>query len=116
MRELIEMITSGVEALAVVIIVGGIVYGITGYFFNRSVAPGGAYRGLKNKIGNSLLLGLEFLVAADIIRTVALNPTLTNVATLGVLVLIRTFLSWALLVEIEGRWPWQARAESKAME
>lgn len=113
MRELIEMVASGIEALAVVIIVGGIAYGIVRYFLNRSTETAGAYKSLKDKIGNSLLLGLEFLVAADIIRTVALNPTLVNVATLGVLVLIRTFLSWALLVEIEGRWPWQTRVVSE---
>jgi len=116
MRDLIAMVAGGIEALAVVIIVGGIVYGVARYFLERGSEKGGAYRGLKDKIGNSLLLGLEFLVAADIIRTVALNPTLVNVATLGVLVLIRTFLSWALLVEIEGRWPWQARTAPKATE
>jgi hypothetical protein len=49
----------------------------------------------------------EFLVAADVVRTVALEPTLDNVAVLGLLVLVRTFLSWTLTVEIEGRWPWQ---------
>jgi hypothetical protein len=61
-----------------------------------------------------LLLGLEFLVAGDVVRTVALEPTLTNVAVLGLLVLIRTFLGWSLAVEIEGRWPWQARSEKEA--
>jgi uncharacterized membrane protein len=60
-------------------------------------------------LGRSLLLGLEFLVAADVVRTVALEPTLSNVAVLGPLVLVRTFLSWTLTVEIEGRWPWQAQ-------
>jgi len=58
-------------------------------------------------VGKALLLGLEILVAADIIRTVALEATLNSVIVLGLLVLIRTFLSWALVVEIEGRWPWQ---------
>ena len=55
------------------------------------------------------MLGLEILVAADIIRTVALAPTLSNVLILGLLVLIRTLLSWGLVVEIEERWPWQPR-------
>jgi hypothetical protein len=60
-----------------------------------------------------LLLGLEVLVAADIIRTVVLEPTLRNVLVLGLLVLIRTFLSWSLVLEIEERWPWQpARREA----
>jgi uncharacterized membrane protein len=66
---------------------------------------------LKQSLGRSLLLGLEILVAADVVRTVALEATLESVAVLGLLVLIRTFLSWALVVEIEGRWPWQARSE-----
>ena len=55
----------------------------------------------------ALLLGLEILVAADVIRTVALEPTLNNVVILGILVLIRTFLDWSLVVEIEEHWPWQ---------
>jgi uncharacterized membrane protein len=70
-----------------------------------------AYESYKQEMGRSLLLGLEFLVAGDVVRTVALEPTLTNVAVLGLLVLIRMFLSWSLAVEIEGRWPWQTRTE-----
>jgi uncharacterized membrane protein len=106
MREVIEVVAEGIEVLAVVVIVGGIVYGIVRYFLHTRRKVGGAYKRFKDRIGNSLLLGLEFLVAADIIRTVALNPTLQSVMMLGVLVLIRTFLSWALIVEIEGTWPW----------
>lgn len=55
-------------------------------------------------------------MAGDVVRTVALEPTLNNVAVLGLLVLIRTFLSWSLFVEIEGRWPWQAKAVTSAAE
>ena len=113
MREMIEMVAEGVEALAVLVIVGGIVYGIVRYFFHTRLAANEAYKRFKNRIGNSLLLGLEFLVAADIIRTVALNPTLQSVAVLGLLVLIRTFLSWALGVEVEGMWPWQTKNERR---
>ena len=69
----------------------------------------GAYGSYKQQMGRSLLLGLEFLVAGDVVRTVALEPTLLNVSVLGLLVLVRTFLSWSLAVEIEGHWPWQAR-------
>jgi uncharacterized membrane protein len=65
---------------------------------------------LKRKIGWSILLGLEILVAADIIRSVALSPSLIAIAGLGLLVLVRTFLSWTIVLEIEGRWPWQSRA------
>jgi uncharacterized membrane protein len=67
------------------------------------------YRELKARLGRTLLLGLEILVAADIVRTVALEATLESVVVLALLVLIRTFLSWALEVEIEGRWPWQRK-------
>ena len=74
----------------------------------------GAYESYKHQIGRSLLLGLEFLVAGDVVRTVALEPTLDNVAVLGLLVLVRTFLSWSLTVEIEGRWPWQPRKRAPA--
>jgi uncharacterized membrane protein len=65
------------------------------------------YRRYRQQLGRSILLGLEFLVAADIIRTVAITPTLTSVAVLAGIVLIRTFLSFSLELEITGRWPWQ---------
>lgn len=55
----------------------------------------------------ALLLGLEILVAADIIRTIALEPSFSSVGVLGLLVIVRTFLSWSIVVELEGRWPWQ---------
>lgn len=98
--------------LAVVIIVAAILISL-GQFVSRGVFGRqwqDAYRQLKVSLGKGLLLGLEILVAADIVRTVALEATLESVAVLGLLVLIRTFLSWALVVEIEGRWPWQGAA------
>ena len=110
LRELIEMAAQGIEVLAVLIILIGVIYGIGRYFFHQKQQVANAYKRFKDQIGKALLLGLEFLVAADIIRTVALSPTLQNIAMLGVLVLIRTFLSWSLVVEIEGRWPWKAKA------
>jgi uncharacterized membrane protein len=66
---------------------------------------------IKRHIGRGLLLGLDLLIAADVIRTVTLEPTLTNVAALGLLVVVRTFLAWSLVVELEGRWPWQRRPD-----
>ncbi len=78
-----------------------------------------AYRQCRQSLGRAILLGLEFLVAGDIIRTVAISPTFTSVGVLAVIVLIRTFLSATLTVEIEGRWPWQSRprpvADSRAV-
>jgi uncharacterized membrane protein len=114
MREVIELVTLGIEALAVLVIVGGIVYSIVRYFLRTRLQGSERYKRFKDRIGNSLLLGLEFLVAADIIRTVALDPTFQSVAVLGLLVLIRTFLSWALVVEIEGAWPWQTKSDQNA--
>jgi len=110
-KKLIDLVAESVEVLAVLIIVGGIVYGMVSHLFHRGQTAGDAYKRLKENIGKSLLLGLEFLIAADIIRTVTLDPTMNSALLLGVLVLIRTFLSWSLVVEIEGRWPWQARVE-----
>jgi uncharacterized membrane protein len=67
----------------------------------------GVYRGYRRHLGRSILLGLEFLVAGDIIRTVAVSPTYASVGVLAVIVAIRTFLSFSLELEITGRWPWQ---------
>lgn len=106
-----------IEALAVIIIVIAIVSALARYLYRyafrreRDVL----YHQLKVSLGKALLLGLEILVAADVIHTVALEATLESVIVLGLLVLIRTFLSWALVVEIEGHWPWrrvQAAGES----
>jgi uncharacterized membrane protein len=66
------------------------------------------YDRFREQLGRSILIGLEFLVAGDICRTVAVTPTLENVAILGIIVLVRTFLSFSLEVEISGRWPWQS--------
>lgn len=109
----IEIAALAIEILAVVIIVVAIFTAITRYLFLTAVRPEveDRYRQLKMRLGGSLLLGLEILVAADIVRTVALEATLRSVTVLGLLVLIRTFLSWALVVESEGRLPWQSEPE-----
>ena len=67
----------------------------------------GIYRRFRQQLGRTIQVGLELLVAGDIIRTVATEPTLTSVAVLGIIVLIRTLLSFSLEVELSGRWPWQ---------
>jgi uncharacterized membrane protein len=72
------------------------------------------YRRFRQQLGRSILLGLELLVAADIIRTVAVTPTLTSVAVLAGIVLIRTLLSFSLELEITGRWPWQKQVPGTA--
>src|SRR5262245_34922885 len=101
----IEIVALSLEVFAIGLIAVGIVYGTIRFLSGMRVPENrmGVYHAYKNQIGRTLLLGLEILVAADIIRTIALDPTLQSVAVLGLLVLIRTFLSWSLVVEIEGR-------------
>jgi uncharacterized membrane protein len=111
-RAAIEWAALGIEVLGAVVIVAGVLRvaitkGTIRFLF-RLDEPG-AFGSYKHQMGRSLLLGLEFLVAGDVVRTVALEPTLLNVSVLGLLVLVRTFLSWSLAVEIEGHWPWQGQ-------
>jgi uncharacterized membrane protein len=111
-RAAIEWAALGIEILGAVVIVAGVLrVAITRgtVRFLLKLDDPGAYGSYKQQMGRSLLLGLEFLVAGDVVRTVALEPTLLNVSVLGLLVLVRTFLSWSLAVEIEGHWPWQSR-------
>jgi uncharacterized membrane protein len=68
-----------------------------------------AFEVFKRGIGRGMLVGLDLLIAADIIKTVTVEATLENTATLGLLVLVRTFLSWSIVVEVTGRWPWEER-------
>jgi uncharacterized membrane protein len=109
----VEKAAQGIEALAVALILVVIVGATLHYLLlsARRTAGTGAYEDYRRRLGRALLLGLEFLVAADIVRTVALDNTLRSIASLGVLVLIRTFLSWSLMLEVDGRWPWQASPE-----
>ena len=106
----IEILSLLIELMAVLIIIGAVLFGALAYLKN-ALSPrepaSQRYSGFREGLGRSLLLGLEILVAADVIRTVALQQTLESIISLGLLVCIRTFLSWALIVEIEGRWPWQ---------
>jgi len=111
----IEWIALGIELLAVAVIAGGVIIlaitrGTVRYVFHLGEA--GAYQSYKHQLGKVLLLGLELLVAADVVRTVALAPTLSNVAILGLLVVVRTFLSWSMSVEIEGHWPWRQQTRT----
>ena len=103
---LIRIATEGIEVLAVAIIIAGVAVG-TVRFLIRGAKDETTYNEYKQVLDKALLLGLNILVAADIVRTVALDPTITNIIGLGLLVLVRTFLSWALFVELNERWPWQ---------
>ncbi|MEM8954878.1 MAG: DUF1622 domain-containing protein [Verrucomicrobiota bacterium] len=100
-----------IEGLGVIVIVGGVSWGVLGYLRDRlrgGFAGDELFQQFRLRMGRALLLGLEMLVAADVIRTVAIEPTLSNAALLGVIVLIRTFISWTLVLDLENRWPWQA--------
>lgn len=96
---------AGVLALVVGALVTGAKYFV--HLLHRPPQRALAYGELRRGLGRAILVGLELLVAADIIRTVAIEPTLQSVGVLGLIVLVRTFLSWSLEVEINGRWPWQ---------
>jgi uncharacterized membrane protein len=97
-------VTRAIEAAGVLVIVLGIVMPSIGFVRSREADR---LRNYRSAVGRGILLGLEFLVAADIINTVAMDPTLESLAVLAGIVVIRTFLSFSLEVEIEGRWPWQ---------
>jgi uncharacterized membrane protein len=112
MHKALEVSALGVELLAVAIIVVAVGYG-TFRFVSQMPRDAAAYRRYKSHLAKALLLGLELLVAADIVRTVGIEPSLNAVAVLGLLIVVRTFLSWSLGVEIEGRWPWKAGAAGR---
>jgi len=94
-----------IDVVGVVIIVAGIVWST--FYFLLLPREEQRYDSYKGRIGRSLLLGLEMLVAADIVKTIALEATFMSIGVLAGLVAVRTFLSWTLVVEIDGRWPWQ---------
>jgi uncharacterized membrane protein len=104
-RELAETTALAIEVVGVLVIVTGAAVAALRQLLQPRHR---SYQIYRQDLGRSILLGLEFLVAGDIIRTVAVSPTLDNVLVLGLIVLIRTFLSIALQVELEGRWPWQS--------
>jgi len=111
-RHLIEIASLIVQVLAVTIMVSFIVIGTIRWLLHSLQRIEGAYERYRIVLGKTLLVGLELLVAADIIDTVAFALTVTNLALLGGLVLVRTALGWTLTVEVEGHWPWQQTKES----
>jgi len=106
----IHLIGVGIEIFGVLIIVAGIIWS-SRYIYRPAITA--RYEGYKISIGRSLLLGLEVLVAADIVKTIAIELTFTSLGLLAGLVLVRTFLSWTLALEIEGCWPWQRELAPK---
>jgi len=109
-KRVLDLFGIGFELAGVAVLVIGALLALVTYliaFFRQRDAQI-AFQDLRQKVGKSILLGLELLVAADIIRSVAIDPTFASVGVLGLIVVVRTFLSWSLEVEINEKWPWQS--------
>jgi uncharacterized membrane protein len=107
LRMIVEAAASGFEAAGTFVMTVGSLVALV--LTLRDRARGGTFKAFRYRLGRAIILGLELLVGADILRTISARPTMTDVAVLGGIVLIRTFLSFSLEVEIEGRWPWQSK-------
>jgi uncharacterized membrane protein len=110
-NQVVEVVGRGVDVAGVMAIAGGIGLATLVAAGRLSRRQPQVYRRFRQEVGRAILLGLELLVAADIIRTVAISPTLTSVAILSGIVLVRTFLSFSLEVELTGKWPWQRESD-----
>lgn len=109
--EIMEWVSRAFEVAAIVVLVAGFAWGVIKALQARlGGLEDASYGILRRYFGRSILLGLEVLVAADLIRTVAVDQTWQNVLSLGLIVLIRTFLSFSLEVEMDGVWPWRRHA------
>ncbi len=100
-----------IEAIGVATIVFGVLIALIRFLFTLQNIEPRNYKFLRRELGKGILLGLEILVAGDIIATVVTEPTMERVLTLAIIVLIRTFLSLSIEVEIEGKFPWQKQPE-----
>lgn len=105
--EYIALIVQGLEILGVAVIGIAFPFATIRCLVHIRRRRPDAFQRLKIFIGKALQLGLEFLVAADIVRTVSIEPTREGIVSLGLLIVVRTFLSWSITVELEGCWPWQ---------
>jgi uncharacterized membrane protein len=114
-KSAVDTISKVIDGAGVVVVVTGLVIATIAFLVALRALPGrdDAYRVYRQQVGKAILLGLEFLVAADIIRTVAVSPTFRGVGVLAVVVAVRTFLSFTLDVELEGHWPWQPRRPAR---
>ena len=113
-KELISVAGYGIETIGVLVIIVGSAVSSFRFLSNfRQKPEGSAYGVFRQQLGRSIILGLEFLIAGDIIRTVIVADTLENVTVLGLIILIRTFLSFTLHFEVEGRWPWETSRQAE---
>lgn len=103
----IAYFAKGIEIIGILSIIVGTILALTKYILTRQGIKPRSYKILRQDLGKSIILGLEILVAGDIIETVVTEATMEKVLVLAVIVLIRTFLSLSIVVEIEGKFPWQ---------
>jgi uncharacterized membrane protein len=111
-RQLMEIIGTAVDGVGVFIVAAGALVATARLLVHRAHNTGNYYSSYRQDIGRAILLGFEFLIAGDIIRTVVVAPTIQNVLVLGLIVLIRTFLSLSLQLEMEGKLPWRREAQT----
>lgn len=111
--QIVDGVARGLELVGVAVIAVAFVYAALRAVRHYRMGRPDVYDQLKVFIGKGLQLGLEFLVAADIISTVTVEPTREQIVSLGILIVIRTVLSWSITVEIEGCWPWQLARNKK---
>lgn len=107
-KNLVTIVTYAVEGFGVAIIVAGSLFATVRFLLHwQTTSPETKYQEYRRVVGRSIILGLEFLIAGDVIRTVIVSHTMSSVAVLAVMVVIRAFLSFTLSIEVEGRLPWQ---------
>ena len=109
-RQIMTLTGLALDIVGVLIVAVGSLLSLVRFGLRLKLEFSQSYRLLREDVGRAILLGLEFLIAGDIIRSVVVDPTLLNILTLGLIVLIRTFLSMTLQLEVEGSWPWQRRS------
>lgn len=115
-EQTISDVSKGVELVGIAVLIAGGLYSLITFaaaLANRRTTD--AYEVLRRTLGRSILIGLEILVGADIIRTIAVSPSLTSVGVLGLVVVVRKFLSFSLEAELDGQWPWQRRQHEAPM-
>ena len=108
-KSVVDVVSKVIDGAGVVVVVAGLLIAsaVFASTLRRPETRATAYRVYRQQVGKSILLGLEFLVAADIIKTVAVDPTFSSAGVLVIIVIVRTFLSFTLELELSGRWPWQ---------
>jgi uncharacterized membrane protein len=114
--QVVEAVARGLEFAGVAVIAFAFIHAVLRSLVHFGQKKEGAYGRLKRYMGKALMLGLEFLVAADIIRTVTIQPTRESILSLGLLILVRIVLGWSIAVEIEGCWPWRVAAWKQKSE